>query len=535
MGFLDRRFWWLAGALLALHAGLAWYGRSPGILPEWDQARYAVLARTLAGFRYVDAYLPDPAVHQLYPPGYPALLALWGTIVGWRYDLLVALSVACSTGALALAAAMIRRRWAALPAVLTLAVLAVSPEAVQMAGLISSEPPFMLATLLGLALVEADRPRRAVGAAVSAIAAGLVRTAGVTFAGALALEWMLRRRWRAAALFALAAGLTVGGWLAWTALAPTQHIGTSYIADLTRVTETAGHSGEERAPAGMAITLARRVADQVPQYLAIDIPLSLPLPTLPGTVLDNLAIAGLVTISLVLGIVVMMRRWRVAALYLVAYAAMLAVWPWRHARFLVPILPLIVLGVLTGFGALARAVRPRWETAAMLALAAFVAVTGVAQGASGPLARWRGCPHGRPIPEGACLSADASGFLAALRFIRDETPDSAVFLTSKSPELYWYTGRRSIRREDAMAQTPDAFATFLKEAGVDYVLLASVHAMDLERLPTRLQPRCADFRVAFARPPSTYLLAVPDSAAPPDSAACQALEAHRRANLNRTF
>jgi hypothetical protein len=463
---------------------------------------------------------------------------VWGTVVGWRYDLLVLLSVACSVGALALAAGLARRLWAPGPALLVLAVLAVNPPLLLMAGMISSEPPFMLLSLAALVLAESQARRPILGAGAAAVMGALVRTAGVTVIGALGLDWLLRRRWRAATVLAIAAAVTVGAWTAWTVLAPTQHIGTTYIADLTSVEasgneESGGPAAEANEP-GPVGTLFSRVADNVPQYLAVTIPLALPLPTVPGTPLDNLAIAGLVTIGLAFGIVVLWRRWRVGAIYLLAYCAMLAVWPWRHSRFLVPILPLVVLAVWWGLASLVRAIRPRWESAAVVGLAVLVLATGVTQ-AVPQAARWRGCPHGRPVPEGTCLSGDHQGFFAALRFVSAETPNDATFVTSKSPELFWYTGRRSVRREDAMAQAPEAFADYLREAGVDYVLLASVHAVDFDRLPARLRPHCDRLRVAFSAPPSTFVLALAPDSAPADSVACRALAVHRGANLNRAF
>jgi hypothetical protein len=506
---------------------LAWAGRPPGILPEWDQARYAVLGKTAASFRYVDEYLPQPVPHQLYPPGYPALLGIWGSAVGWRFDLMVLFSVAGSVLALALLAAVARRLWAPVPALIALAVLAVNPLLLLMAGMISSEPPYMLASLAALWLAGDDARRRTVAAGAAAVLAGLIRTAGIAAAGAVGLEWLLRRRWRPAAVFAVAAGLSMGGWLLWTWLGPTQHVGTTYIADLTQVRETGARDG----PIAM---LARRVADNAPRYVGIDIPLALPLPTVPGTPVDNLAIAVLVTVSLAVGTVVLCRKWRVGGIYLLAYAAMLALWPWRHSRFLVPVLPLIVLALLWGLDALVRAVRPRWALPVLAGLAAVAVVTGAFQTRT-RIAQWHGCRRGTPMPEGTCLWPEAAGFLDAMRFIREQAPTQAIFVTSKSPELFWYTQRRSVRREDAMAAPPEAFVDYLRRSRVDYVLLASVHAMDFERLPARLAPGCGHFRVAFAAAPTTFVLALAPEAAPADSSACHALETHRQANRNRKF
>ena len=67
-------WWWVAGALLLLHAVLAWLLRTPTILTGQDDAAYYLLAQGLRDLRYVDLWIAQEPVHIQYPPGYPALL-----------------------------------------------------------------------------------------------------------------------------------------------------------------------------------------------------------------------------------------------------------------------------------------------------------------------------------------------------------------------------------------------------------------------------------------------------------------------------
>lgn len=53
-GLSWRSYAGLPVLLLALHAVLAWIGRSPGILTRQDDARYLVLARALRHGQYRD-------------------------------------------------------------------------------------------------------------------------------------------------------------------------------------------------------------------------------------------------------------------------------------------------------------------------------------------------------------------------------------------------------------------------------------------------------------------------------------------------
>ena len=67
-----------AGVLLTVHAILAWMHRVPGLTTEHDDAWYLVLARALRQFSYAELPIVGTPPHAMYPPGYPALLALFG-------------------------------------------------------------------------------------------------------------------------------------------------------------------------------------------------------------------------------------------------------------------------------------------------------------------------------------------------------------------------------------------------------------------------------------------------------------------------
>ena len=145
-----RVTWALVVVLRVVHVSLAWVRRMPGVLTGEDEAIYLLLARQLAHLHYSDVFLASQPTHAMYPPAYPAALALWGALVGDRFDSLLLLSIACSAGALWLTFAAVRSRWGEPVALLILAALAVNPYLVERAGALASEAPYMLLTMVAL-------------------------------------------------------------------------------------------------------------------------------------------------------------------------------------------------------------------------------------------------------------------------------------------------------------------------------------------------------------------------------------------------
>lgn len=515
--------------LLALHASLAWLARAPGILTGADDATYLTLARSLRELGYHDLFRVELPWHAQYPPGYPVLLALWGPLVGERLDGITLLGIAASAAALGLAFLALRRLFSPQVALLCLLPLAVNPYLIATAGEIASEAPYLLFSVLALwALAGREvSPRARFVAGAAALAAALTRSVGATLLVALIAHWLLERRFRAAAGLAAVSTATVGLWLLWTAIAPEQHPGVSYFADAVFRGAAPDRS--------LAAVLAARLATNLPAYLGAMVPQRLPLPGAPGTLLDNVLAGAVALLSLGFALLLLLRRWRPAALYLLAYAALLALWPYALSRFLVPVLPLLVAAAVLGAGEAAARLRTRWKTPAMLTLALLLTVMGTALTVQ-MLRETAACARGEPIPTGACLRSDQASFLAAARYAGAHTPADAVFLTAKPPTLYYYSGRRSIGFEDALAGPRHRFLQRLDERGADYILLGSVHSGEPYSLAPRLEENCAWLAVVAVFPPRTYLFRRRDAAGGAEGeAACQAVAEYRRRNLHRDF
>ncbi|MFN0181263.1 MAG: hypothetical protein ACKVZ0_20850 [Gemmatimonadales bacterium] len=509
--------------VIVLHATLAWLGRAPGIMTGQDDAQYLMLAQSLREGGYHEAFRVDRPLHALYPPGYPLMLALAGWPFADRYDAVVAFGVAISGLSLGIFFVALSRRLPISVALGATALLAVNPDLTTVAGTISSEVGYLALSALALFLAsQPDREGRGtVATMAAAVAAALTRVLGITLIGALALHWFLDRRWRALAGLVVTSALTVGGWLLWTAIAPDQHVGVSYRADLTAGLSTS-LPWVEPLP-GRLVSNATFYAKRLLWTLAM--------PNVEGTPVDNVAGVALLVVLLAVGTGALWRRWRLAALYLASYGALLAIWTWAQGRYLAPLALVVVPAVVMGAYALTSRFAPRWATIAVAVVTMMLGGTALGRSVANARAM-AGCDRGGPTPPVNCLTASQASFFEAARYIKDSTPPDAVFLTAKYATLHHYTGRTAVSYRGALARDSADFLPFLDGNRVRYVLLASLELSEFNRLGPLLAKTCHRLSVVRAFDPGTWLLATtPDLAAP----ACRAVQEHDRLNRNRTF
>lgn len=533
-------------ALLALHALLAWAVRVPSLTTGNDDAWYLSLARALRGFSYVELPIVGTPPHAMYPPLYPALLALLGATGPDRLGVAIVANIALSVAVLALAAILAGRISWALAAALTL-VCAANPQLLDIASSVRSEPLFAVATLSVLVLLSwrALDGRTAALAIAATIVGALTRTIGVALVAAVLLHWALERRARTVTALAIAALLTVGPWMLWTSRAPGQHAGRSYVADATFVypdstadtpSPTAMHTARDAArdtaaaapPPSLARLIVDRVRHNVPRYLTREIPTALALATVPRTRVDNVAWLLIVVATSVAGMLALRRPLRIVVLYLGAYLGVLAVWPYVVTRYLAPLLPLLVLAMLVGARAIgARVAGARGERVALWVMACAMSV-GAWRSVATRLGAVARCDRSAPMRSSGCFSQEQRDYFAAVATARRIAPDTARFLVSKEAAFYLMTGRRAVAESEAVRITePEAFARFLGERGVEFILLSRVH-LDQHSLARAILPRCDRFELLESVGPHVALLRVPANGAPRDASAADACGAITR-------
>ncbi len=440
---------WLGGALLLVAAiYVARVDRVAGLYV--DDAWYVLLAKAIAsgdGFRLINA--PAPGILPFYPPGFPALLSLVFLVAPefprnvW---LLKTVSIAAMLGVTVLAAAWGRDRGLAPSAALLLALATVlSPAFVYFAGAtVMSEPVFTLLQLASLVALERATSLRLIAlAAVLGGAAALVRTMAI---GVLVVScgWLLAtRRPRAALVYGAIVAVMVGTWTWWARVhapdATAQAVMNDAIVHGYADQFWMRIAGYAESGAVTAAELPARIWQNVrtlvlndagalvlyPWYRTLE-----PLDALPPTAWTAV-LSAVVAVPATIGLVAALReRVRPAELALLATIAVALVWPFPPFRFVLPLLPVVLLATARGAAVLTRA--PRAASCALLLAIAVANATSNVRVAIDPPPAWT-----RAWDENVALLSWVDAHLAADAILASHNPALVHLLTGRRTVGYW--------------------------------------------------------------------------------------------------
>jgi hypothetical protein len=441
---------WISALAIALCSALSLAGNTAlQAPPRFDGAGYAMLAKALAtGQGYRDIALPQPTRHTHFPPGYPAALALVWKMTGTSVAAAHLFSCACTVTATILA--WLWFRWLyprTVTFVLGLA-LAVNWTWGRTGGAILSEPMFLMLGQLAL-LVSVHAGRRggaAHGVMLGAILAGcvLTRHVGIGLAAALGLDLLLRRRWSTVVAAGLTSAALLLPWAGWLAVAgsPTQ---VSLLA-----LNQASFGGRVAA---LALFYLQRLPDQLTGPI-VEV----------GTVFQNRPLvtaavnawAVLATGLLAIGLVrtLRCRRRRSVGLTVFATLAVLLVWPFTEAgRFLIPLVPCLLVGAAEGLAVMAAFLKVRRPR---------IAAAGVLLALSLPYATY----------SIVAARADAQrrtfrDFDAACTWIAGHVTRPGPILARHPADVFWQTGRRSL---SPSSDEPELIDDLIDHFEVAYIL-----------------------------------------------------------------
>lgn len=429
---------WLAAGVVFI-VGLAVIDTLP-VGVAHDDGLYLILGKSLAtgqGYRWINLPGAPPATH--FPPGYPAVLALfWWLVPSFPANVILFKALnACFLAAVAGATAVLARRRLAFDrgaAALLAVVACIGIPTLALSTMLMSEPLFLALLMPALLFAEhvADgdgRATRLVALGALAGVATLVRSHGIALIGAVICVLLLRRRPRDAGLAAIAAFAVVLPWQLWAraheGIVPAAMRGNydSYSAWFADGLRSEGLSL-------IARTIPRTSAEIAAMFATLGAP-SWP-PVLRIFVL--IVLAGLFVAGA-------RRFWRSApttALFMAFYAGIVVLWPFNPARFIWGIWPLVVLLAVTGAreftqwvptGTPARALR------LTLAAGAVVVATGYSlYSARGYRGRWWSS-----IARQQTRVAQPLVIWARTRTRPDE-----VIASSAEPLVYLYSGRPTV-------------------------------------------------------------------------------------------
>jgi 4-amino-4-deoxy-L-arabinose transferase-like glycosyltransferase len=436
-----------SAGLIAAASALAACGQAAwSAPPRYDGAGYAVLARALVegqGYRAIDH--PDRPRHAHFPPGYPLLLAATWRVTGVSTTAARAVSILCAIGATLAAWCWFRRMMHRTAALILGLALSVNWLWARTGGAIQSEPLYLL--LCQLTILLAARARDAGSTAARAFKAALLgallaacmltRQVAIGLALAVLIDLALRRRWREAGIVAIVAALLVSPWLAWMA--------------------TAGPGG--RTQAGLLLkgdgTRLGRIGAQMVFYIQ-RIPDQITGPFVEVATAfqhdEKMAFAANAwaapaTAIIVFGWIYALRRprRRLAGLVPLCTLLVLLVWPFTEAgRFLIPLIPCILVGTVEGLARVWCGVGPGLWIGARRAR--FIAAA-LVLAASLPYSAYA-------LVTGKVRAAEASqrDFDAACGWLAARSDRPGPVLTRHPGEVHWQTGRQAL--EVATSERP---------------------------------------------------------------------------------
>jgi hypothetical protein len=482
-----------------------------------DDAWYVLLAKALAtGHGYTLINSPTPGITPFYPPGFPALLAIFYAIFPHFPEnvwLLKSVSIAAMLGSGVVAF----RYFAELRALPTGAALALGfataiyPPLVFLAtSTVMSEGVFTFIQLAAIYWIEKSIRRDASGRACSAaprdvaIGAALASLAflsrsaglGVLLGGGLYL--LKERLAKAALIFAAVAAIAVGPWLLYAhshAATPEQRVEQSgsivlpYTAQLWQ--RVAGR------PQSGAITwtdLPARVWSNLNEIGRADVGAFVLFSSYrPVEANELIQISdGAVSISLLLAFLALAgyittARWRLTLAELVTPLALAVtlVWGWEQYRLILPLAPFIWFYLVMGVRQLVEICHerfawpgPRGEELVLVAVSVSFAVSAL-DGNYRYLQR-----KFDPAPEGGVQWIRAFDENEAfIRSIVANVPGDAPIATDNPALVNLYTGRKTIASNEPVSRWQ-----VWKHLGVRYVAKISPYPVELDsnesRFPT---------------------------------------------------
>jgi hypothetical protein len=441
--------------------------------PRFDGAGYAVLGEALAtgrGYREIDR--PGEPRHAHFPPGYPAALAGLWRFTGRSARAAHLLSALCTVAAAVAAWRWFRGIYPPRVALVMGLALAVNWTWGRTGAAFQSEPLYLL--LGQLAVLAAVRASRRGGFGWGVVlgilmaACFLTRHVGACLALSAGLDLIARgRRAKAFTAWAVAAALALP-WVGWLAAAP----GGTQARLLTE-------GGLPARVARQSLFYAQRLPDLLTGPVVETGTVFRRSPKVAAAA-NAWALAATVVLGYGWARTLRSRRRRLAGLIALTTLGLLLVWPFTEAgRFLIPLVPVVLVGAVEGLAPFAARLglrRPRaW--AAWAVLAASIPYAGYA------LATGRAEAQRRTHQD----------FDAACAWLARHDEPPGLVLSRHPGEVFWQTGRQGLSAE---SDDPEEVARAVDRLGVAYLLIdveryagapASPLARFVERHPERVE------------------------------------------------
>ena len=455
-----------------------------------DSGRYMVLGESLA--RTGDLRLLNDVrqpLDTLYPPGFPAIIAFWmralgrdamGVILPVKLTLLALLLGILPLLYTLLERARLPRRYIAAG----MLIAAACPALISYANEVMSEMPlvFLCLASVGLAERKGEKEKRRKGeweeiqegqepstlnsqlstkfsfspfllfsfSCLSASAAFLVRTSGIALLLAQIVWFWKRYGWKWGMGALLVTLVVVGGWLKRNSHIVKAHPEirySSYVDQFTLKNPMQADSG--RIPLN-ARGILSRMKFGLPTYIGLipRTPLYMMAPPRTGWLAMFYVIAVPLTLLMFVGIRGAWKRGlKLSVGFSLLFWFVAAMWPWQNARFLVPLIPFMILFLMLGVWAASEWLRKRSNAQSVQIVQVIGAAALLIYFAN---VHWRVIrQEHRPTLLGYAFgrNRDEAGFYAACAWLRQNSNPREIAMGKPQYLLHLYAGNLTAQLE----------------------------------------------------------------------------------------
>jgi hypothetical protein len=271
----------------------------------------------------------------------------------------------------------------------------------------------------------------------------------------------------------------------------------------------------------LAELVERRVVHTIGTY-SRTVMTGLEVPSIPNTSLDNIA-ALLCLIGLgAAGLFLLWRRGdRLPALYVVCYAGMLTIYPWKVGRFLIPLLPILLLAVLVAVAHLTRR-KGAIGTAVACGLVVLPLMLHSATILAARIPGAQACRDVDVVRTEGCLTPTARAYMEVTRYAADSLPKSAVVTTVKEAVFHLHTGLTTFHPGRVGKRSGTEMLAFMRGKGVEYLMLSNYP--DGNTIAPAIGDGCRELELLTQASPQTFLFRLrPADTVASASSACDAV------------
>lgn len=492
----------VVAAVLLVSMILCIFVFDPKMSISGDNAEFIILAKSIVtgyGMKYINS--PNPTPSTKYPFGFPLLLALIEFISPGNYIAMKVMVVLFFLSSLPVVYLLAKRHVGVLPAFAIMLFSGISPHLLDFSHQIMSEIPYLFFSLLALFLFERAQPlpriftsRWLISTLLILMFSYYVRSVGISLILGAVAFFLLRKDYKKA-LFVMVAAIALA--LPWY-LRNTYLGGNSYLRQLVLINPY--HPDLGRMGVG---DLIDRIKTNLNIYLMREIPRVI-LPTYYNIIsaLKLLKTMWLVAIPLI-GIILyglissLLERKSVVPIYLLFFFGICLLWPsvWSDLRFIVPVIPLLLLFFFQGLTLLFR--RLKVPPVALFSILSVLIIILLSSNISGILTLKKRTADYPP---------NWKNYFVAAEWIRRNTAPDSIISCRKKLLMYLTSHRKTVGY--AFSEDPDLVVGRMERDGVDYVVVEQLGFGSTPRyLIPAIRTHLDRFKVVFfVDDPPTYVL-----------------------------